>query len=637
MAIVITIYNRKTNKDEFNNNGLGVLDECIAAEITEELNGEYSLYIEYPADSKKANYLLEFNIIKADDQLFRIYKVERQQESTRRIKVWARHIFYDLAFYFIEAVNLVNANMKEAVEGAIPPEAQAIFDFIAPERNIYPIKLRNINALEGLFNIIEIYGGELVRDNFKIEIVEKRGEDKGTNVKYGKNIKGLKAIVDTNEFATRIYPIGDNNLVLQERYIEAEGEVANLLPYPITRKVEFTGCKDVEDLRELGKEYIKKVSNPFINITVDFLELSRTKEYEKYSKLFHMDLGDIVEVTHERLGIYSQLRVIKKVTDLLNTVNTKVELGSPLNTIINKLDFNSVVKSLEGRIEGAQNAVILKKNTDAMTISSVSFYPAIAVGISALADTNLSCSLTISGLASSDLVLNMKFSLDGEYFEFQPSQNLAKGDNVISITIPIPQVTAGQHAFVVEMQTTSGTFHIEKNNLQVFIEGRHLEGGLSPSLPRAEVMQAILYVLYMNKIKGYKDSIKVSEYITHIENQEAISIQEVTYHDAVNRGPTTMDTEAIISMSATGISQEANEKFYFNLNTDDWVRHFSEFINIGSGNWKLDSYITIKELEPTSVGEAGTYLGSGAMFTVEFSDSDKYKDLINFETVLVEV
>ena len=83
MAIVITIYNRKTNKDEFNNNGLGVLDECIAAEITEELNGEYSLYIEYPADSKKANYLLEFNIIKADDQLFRIYKVERQQEIGR--------------------------------------------------------------------------------------------------------------------------------------------------------------------------------------------------------------------------------------------------------------------------------------------------------------------------------------------------------------------------------------------------------------------------------------------------------------------------------------------------------------------------------------------------------------------------
>ena len=40
--------------------------------------------------------------------------------------------------------------MKEAIEGTIPPEAQVVFEFLAPERNIYPIKLRNINALEGL-------------------------------------------------------------------------------------------------------------------------------------------------------------------------------------------------------------------------------------------------------------------------------------------------------------------------------------------------------------------------------------------------------------------------------------------------------------------------------------------------------
>ena len=54
------------------------------------------------------------------------------------------------------------------------------------------------------------------------------------------------------------------------------------------------------------------------------------------------------------------------------------------------------------------------------------------------------------------------------------NQELIDGDNVISITIPIPQVTAGQHAFVIEMQTSNGTFHIDKNNLQVFIEGRRL-------------------------------------------------------------------------------------------------------------------------------------------------------------------
>ena len=41
---MICIYDKKTTKDNFNNNGLAVLDECIVAEVTEELNGEYSLY-----------------------------------------------------------------------------------------------------------------------------------------------------------------------------------------------------------------------------------------------------------------------------------------------------------------------------------------------------------------------------------------------------------------------------------------------------------------------------------------------------------------------------------------------------------------------------------------------------------------
>jgi hypothetical protein len=393
----------------------------------------------------------------------------------------------------------------------------------------------------------------------------------------------------------------------------------------------------VEELRELAKKYIKKVSNPFINITVELLELSKTKEYGKYAKLFNMELGDIVKVEHERLGIYSELRVIKKVTDLLNHINTKIELGNPLNTIINKLDFNSVVKSLESRIEGAQNAVILKKNTDAMSISSMSFYQAIAVAISALADTNLSCSLTVSGVASDDLALKMRFALDGEYYEFQPSQNLAKGDNVISITIPIPQVTAGQHAFVIEMQTSNGTFHIDKNNLQVFIEGRHLEGGLNPSLPRAEVMQAILYVIYSNKIKSYKDSIVTSEDITHLEDRVAIHFQEITYSEAINKGPKTMNTKTTISMKVAGFSHIADKIFYLNLNTDDWVMHFSEFKNIGSNNWILDHYITLTEKNDITKSSIYSYLGDGIVYEINFGSRDEYKDIIQISSGLKEI
>ncbi|WP_052045126.1 phage tail spike protein [Caloranaerobacter azorensis] len=634
---MIIVYDKKTTKGNFNNNGLAILDECIKAEITEELNGEYSLYIEYPANSKKANFLIEFNIIKADGQLFRIYKIEREQKIIRKIKIWARHIFYDLAFYFIEAVNLLNANMKEALEGTIPPEAQVIFEFKAPEKNIYPVKMRNVNGLEAIFKLIEIYGGELKRNNYQTEIAEKLGETKDIIVKYGKNIKGLRAIIDTNEFATRIYPIGENNLVLPERYIEADSNITNLLPYPITRKIEFQGIKDVEQLRDVAKEYIKKISNPFINIKVDFLELSKTKEYKEYSNLFKLSLGDIVKVKHEKLGIYSELRVIKKVKDLLNPINTKIEFGVPLNTIINKLDFTSIIEKLESKIEGSQNAVIIKKNSEAITISLTSFYQAIAVGISALADTNLTCNLIINGTASSDLTLYMKFSLDGQYYEFQPSQKLSSGENIINLTIPIPQVTAGHHAFVVEMKTSEGTFNIDKNNLQVMIEGRNLEGGLSPSLPRAEVMQFVLYSLFLNKIQSYKNNLKTEVNINNPIDDKLQNLQQISYNEALSKGITNIKTDNKITMKIIRISQKANEDFYLNLITDEWVKHFKELKDMGDGNWKEDNYITIKELKPTTKGEPGTLLGLGAVFTVQFSDPSQYKELENFEVSLVKV
>lgn len=96
---MLCIYDKKTVKGNFDNNLLGALNEPILAE---ELNGQYYLEIEYPANSKKAICLKEFNIIKADNQLFRIYKVEKVQSADKRVKAYANHIYYDLANYFIE-------------------------------------------------------------------------------------------------------------------------------------------------------------------------------------------------------------------------------------------------------------------------------------------------------------------------------------------------------------------------------------------------------------------------------------------------------------------------------------------------------------------------------------------------------
>ncbi|SHF29604.1 phage tail spike protein [Caloramator proteoclasticus] len=631
---MICVYDKKTKKGEFENIGLGVLDESIATEITEELNGEYSLYLEYPANSKKANYLVEFNIIKANGQLFRIYKVEREVEKIGKIKVWARHIFYDLAFYFIEAATLVNANMKEAIEGTIPPEAQAVFKFTAPEENIYPFSIRNVNALEDFFKILQYYGGEVKRDNFNIEILKQLGTNSGILIKYGKNIKGMRAIIDTNNFATKVYPIGKDNLILPERYIEAEGDVSKILPYPIVKKVEFD-AGDVDELRNLGKEYIKKASNPFVNIEVDFLELSKIKEYENFKSLTEVNLGDEVEVKHELLGITAKLRVIKKRIDLLNPLNTKIELGDPLNTIIEKLDFESMIEKIESKISDSQNQLILKRNAETINISTTK-YQAMIIGFSVSADTNLTANIVISGKASFDLTLSIFFSLDNKYYDLKPVQKIASGDNIINVTLPMPQVTAGQHSFIIEMQTSNGTFTIEKNNLQVTIEGRNLEGGLSPKLPRAEVLQAFLYELFLNKIEQQKQDIVLTSVQKLINDIKPNIVQTNSYADYLAKSLECL-IDLNISKASVGISETFSRYKMSDYDFDSWINFDLDFEKQTDGTYISYERATIKELEYINQGIFESTLGNGVIYGVNLANREEYNSLVSLNATIKEV
>ena len=145
---MICVYDRRILKGNFDNNGLAVLHECILLEITEELNGQYALELEYPANSKKVQYLQEFNILKVNEQLFRIYKVEKVQASDKRIKVYANHIFYDMAYYFIEDVRAENAPVKTAMQKALVNDLSLIYEVdsdIVVANTLYIVQLKHFS------------------------------------------------------------------------------------------------------------------------------------------------------------------------------------------------------------------------------------------------------------------------------------------------------------------------------------------------------------------------------------------------------------------------------------------------------------------------------------------------------------
>lgn len=496
---MICIYYKKTTKGNFDNNGLGILNESILAEVTEELNGQYYLEIEYPANSKKAIYLKEFNIIKADNQLFRIYKVEKVQSTDKRVKAYANHIYYDLANYFIEDERPTNASVKTAMQKAMISDLSTIYSVdsdIIIANTLYMVEL---SPAEAMFKIIERWGqGELVRDNYDVKILKQRGKDNGVLIKYGKNISGLKITVDTTEVVTKLYPKGANGIKLYEKYINVPNWDSDLYPpFPIIKKIEIKEAEDEVTLRKIATELAKTIGLSSVNIQIDFIELSKSKEYSRFKELEKVNVGDIVTVRHDEFDIDVKVKVIKVKRDLLTGINTKVELGQPLGDFLKSMDPAALIKSatdeLGNQVAQALTSMLYYGNSLELTVSTTEIQP-MYLGVSAVSNTNLSLNIAISCVANTECTLTIKIELDNVEIPFKPKQKLHIGDNVIGIPLGIPQVSAGAHYIGIFLKTDTGTVKIPIYNMQCMIDGRNLQGGLSSEIPHAEARQEIEFV-----------------------------------------------------------------------------------------------------------------------------------------------
>ena len=98
MSYPILYSSTETN---FDNNGLGILSDCVSCFVTEEANGIFELEMQYPMDGIHYSEILDRSIIKAkpdqfrDHQLFRVYYKSKPLSGI--VSISARHISYDLS------------------------------------------------------------------------------------------------------------------------------------------------------------------------------------------------------------------------------------------------------------------------------------------------------------------------------------------------------------------------------------------------------------------------------------------------------------------------------------------------------------------------------------------------------------
>ncbi|KOC47769.1 endopeptidase [Clostridium botulinum] len=364
---MINIYDSK--EIDFEHNGLAVLDKCIRVEVTEELNGLYELELEYPIfNNSKWGHLIEDNIIQVPTQfglqLFRIY---HKTKTLTKIKINARHIFYDLLDNLIEEIDIRGLTGKDSLKLAMNNLAYKTkykyFSNINWKNNIYiddeTGDIENKNPIEVLFFLISIYGGELKRDNFNFLWLENVGQDNGIVISYGKNIKGIEEDLNRDSVITRIKPVGRDGLTLDEKYIDSPN--ISKYPHPKIKCIEFSDCNDYDSLRKSARNYFKKnnCDIPVLNYKVDFIELSKTEEYKNYSCLETLNLGDIVTVKHKILNIDVKQKVIKYSWDCLRDRYINIELGNfkeNLNKTFEETDdnldkLNDDIKDVDKRIK----------------------------------------------------------------------------------------------------------------------------------------------------------------------------------------------------------------------------------------------------------------------------------------------
>lgn len=377
---LITLHDAK--ETNFEKNGYGVLDDLIFNDGGSwEMNGEFKISFEVPALTEFTQFLKVRNIVQVpvpfmDRQLFRIYRTEKTLQS---IYIEARHIFYDLLDNWIEDTNIVGQIGNSAIQQLLS-KTQYPHRFTATSNLTATGSARIIrmNPVEALLDdqkgnsFVNRWGGELVRNNFQIELLERMGADRGVKIEHRKDLLGYEATIDISTIVTRIHPVGFDGLELPEKYVDSPLMDSE---HPIIVEVKYEDIKaavgeyaDDEEAVPLEQAYEllrqaatneftgNHVDEPETVVNVDFVALHNTEQYKDFADLQEVRGGDTVKVSAYDHGFEITSRLVGFEFSLLKKDHyTSTTLG---NHVLEYTSSETDVNDLRERVEEAEKTAV---------------------------------------------------------------------------------------------------------------------------------------------------------------------------------------------------------------------------------------------------------------------------------------
>lgn len=358
---LITIYEKQ--EKQFNSLGLGVLSP-IKCTITEEINGMYELELIHSFDiNKYYERIQNERIILADTptgkQPFRIYRIV---PTLTEIKVNAKHIFYDLLDNFIESTTL-SGKAGDVLHSLVNSfNVPTPFTFDTDLQTISSITINNENPVSALLNtdeenpkFIQAFGGELMRDKFRVSILSEMGVNRNAFIRYGKNLIGVEVTEDYSDIVTKLYPIGKDGLTLPNKYVLSPN--INAYNGPKIKAVDFNDAETTEQLQSLADEYLSDNDKPKISIDIKFIDLRQTVEYSQFQFLEEVFLGDTVTILIKKLNLKKQAKVIKYVYNSLANSYDSITIGEFVPILTNLITKTSTQASSISSVTSAVDKI----------------------------------------------------------------------------------------------------------------------------------------------------------------------------------------------------------------------------------------------------------------------------------------
>lgn len=353
---MIVLYDKSATS--FSNLGIGVLRDFLTSPTIEEvLNGLFNLEFEYASNGWLSEYLINGNKIKYNDQVFSIWVVRRNL-ANKSISVLAKHHFFDLEKHnFLEDVAPTDKTAQDALQWILTHAKEPTsFQVRGDCEDIASARYVRMDPIEAVYtadnSLLSRFGGELELKMNEIVVHKKRGSNLGLEIRHKKNIQGAELEIENN-IVTRIMPIGKDGLLLPEKYVDSPliNNYSNKYYYKYSLNIGVDANTTEQQAYQLMRKacnelYNNGIDKPAFSLKIDFVELSKTKEYQNYSSLEKAHLGDTCRIYIEPFNLNAEARIVKTKFDCIKEQIIELELGNiKPNYITNNVNSDNYINN----------------------------------------------------------------------------------------------------------------------------------------------------------------------------------------------------------------------------------------------------------------------------------------------------